>query len=92
MRVSTQLAGMYKYYKFVPDRSGIWQFQAMSSMSTYACLYDAQMNELASSNVDGYYYRSFNVQYSLEKGKTYYLKCGRNDYYSTKSFLMEAVL
>lgn len=89
-RVSTQLAGMYKYYKFVPDRSGIWQFQAMSSMSTYASLYDAQMNELTSSNVDGYYYRSFNVQYSLEKGKTYYLKCGRNDSYSTKSFLMEA--
>ena len=89
-RVSTQLAGMYKYYKFVPGRSGIWQFQAMSSMSTYASLYDAQMNELTSSNVDGYYYRSFNVQYSLEKGKTYYLKCGRNDSYSTKSFLMEA--
>ena len=48
------------------------------------------MNELTSSNVDGYYYRSFNVQYSLEKGKTYYLKCGRNDSNSTKSFLMEA--
>ena len=90
MKVSTELAGMYKYYKFVPDRSGIWQFQAMSNVSTCAWLYDAQMKELTSSNVDGYYYKAFNLQYSLEKGKTYYLKCGRNDYYEYRSFLIEA--
>ena len=89
-KVTIDFSGGYKFYKFVPDQSGIWQIRSMSNMVTWAWLYDDQMNELTSSNADVYYSRTFNIQYSLEKGKTYYLKCGRGDFYNGKSFLMEA--
>ena len=90
-RVSTEFPDMYKIYKIVPDRSGIWQIRSISSKTRIsAYLYDEQQKLLAESEVQNKYFSDFDIQYNLEKGKTYYLKCARNDNYGRRAFLIEA--
>ena len=89
-KVSLELPGMYQIYKFVPDRSGIWQIRSISDGMISGLLCDDQKNLLVSSNLDVRYSGDFKIEYNLEKGKTYYLECGRSEHYSKRSFLIEA--
>ena len=94
-KVSLEYPGIYKVYKFVPDRSGLWNICSVGELTQQAWLYDDQLNELANCNIDVTDESSavnFKIQYKLEKGKTYYIKCGNSDntYEMKSSFLIEA--
>lgn len=69
-------SGDFKYFKFIPERSGNYNFYSTNnSGDTYAYLYDANFNELT-SNDDGGSNRNFLINADLYAGETYYFSAG----------------
>ena len=70
--------GMGVYFKFVPNRTGIWEIYSQTDCDTKVYLYDANKNEIA-YNDDGFDNEEENYNFCLsevlEQGKTYYFKC-----------------
>ena len=70
--------GMGVYFKFVPNRTGMWEIYSQTDCDTKVYLYDANKNEIA-YNDDGFDNEEENYNFCLrevlEQGKTYYFKC-----------------
>ena len=66
------------YFKFVPNRTGVWEIYSQTDDDTEVYLYDANKNEIAYNDDDfdneeeNY---NFCLREVLEQGKTYYFKC-----------------
>ena len=80
-------AGTITYLAFVPEVTERYEFHSIPGTSTggydtYGYLYDAYFN-LLSSNDDGFGDGQFQIKYTLEAGKTYYL--GVKYYFSSDS-------
>ena len=60
-------------FAFTPEESGVYLFYSDDYYDTFGNLYDENMNHLA-KNDDGYNGYNFLIRYTLEAGKTYYLR------------------
>ncbi len=63
------------YFKFVPERSGVYTIVSLGDSDTVGSLYDGQRNELA-YNDDGSENLNFELEYELNAGRTYYIAAG----------------
>ena len=65
------------YFKFVPDRTGIWEIYSKADEDTRAWLYDENREEIAAAylgeaeDYEGIY--DFSLKEKLEQGKVYYI-------------------
>ena len=68
------------FFKFVPERTGIWEIYSEADKDTRVYLYNENKNIIAddfrgeASDDDGIY--NFCLRETLEQGRTYYFECG----------------
>lgn len=65
--------GDLDYYKFIPQVSGTYAFEAKSMLNTQAYLYDSNKSLLMYKDGGGVF-QNFKIVYNLTAGQTYYLK------------------
>lgn len=66
------LSDSYKYYTFVPDKTGTYSFYSASSLDTYGELRDASGKRIDSDDDSGDK-SNFKISYSCTAGTTYYI-------------------
>lgn len=81
--IETKLTGQYKYYKFVPTQTGIYNFYSLGNTDTYGILYDDKGVSLM-SNDDSGEGSNFYFSYNCTAGQTYYFAVRK---YSTSSII-----
>jgi uncharacterized repeat protein (TIGR02543 family) len=82
---SVTLAGMEKWYRFIPAASGNYTFSSAGTADSYGYLYNSSGSLLA-SNDDGGTNLNFSITASLTAGTVYYLKVRLYSGSSTGSF------
>lgn len=62
----------YAYFKFTPNKDGVYEFYSTGNEDTYGFLYDADGKEIT-YNDDGGTDRNFCITYAMTEGEIYYL-------------------
>ena len=72
--VAIIMNGTRRYFKFTPDKTGMYTFESAGNMDSYVTIYDESGNRLASDDDSGDR-RNFMMSYKMMADTTYYILC-----------------